>query len=317
MLTYFKNNKFNSRHEIDWFGPVLPLVFICFLPSVHAEKTIEQQSSTSQSLDQDLCVENITSCVEENKLYLGLSVGIGVRTNPLFESNNTPLVLLPQFSFYSGDFFIENLDMGYTVYQSDKTTINLLASPSYDSVFFNSWDPGNLFVEIAAAEGSTMPLFADSSTDRETLISPEELSHRDFSYLAGIEYTQEFEDSEFQINLLSDVTNTHSGSEIRMAYAKKFTDRLKTTVGFSWKDKKLTDYYYGINPNEIIDDRGAYQASASFNPFVRASYSYQLEDGDSWRFSIEYQKLDSEIANSPIVDDKYVATFYLGKTYKF
>lgn len=263
------------------------------------------------------CQQSPKSCIEENTLSVGLSLGIGLRTNPLYESDNIPLIVLPQFSFYSGDFFVENLDIGYSLFQSSHTTVSAIATPSYDSVFFNRWDPGNVFVELSSSNGLQAAPPPTMESDRQTLIAPDELSERKFSYLGGIEVSKEIDSGLFQFSFLSDITNIHSGSEIRFAYAHIFTESFSTTFGFTWKDKDLTDYYYGIDSNEIVDDRGAYQANASLSPFVRASYKKELADGDSWRFSFEYQKLDSEISNSPIAVDDYVVTFFLGKTFKF
>ena len=102
------------------------------------------------------------------------------------------------------------------------------------------------------------------------------------------------------------------------AYAYSVNRQLKTTLGFTWKDKNLTDYYYGVDEDEIIDDRGAYQADASFNPFIRISFHTPAdENGDNWRLSFEYQKLDQQISQSPILIDNYVMTFYVGKRFEF
>ncbi len=262
------------------------------------------------------CAEKNLQCIETGEWNFSISVGIGLRTNPLFASNNIPLVILPEFSYYGESFFIDNLDLGYTLLASETSSLNLIATPSFDSVFFNRWDPGNLFVNLTSSTSDTLSV-QGSAVDNFTQINPDELSKRKFSYLAGIEYSQDFEKSLLQVSLLNDITDTHSGREIRFAYAYSFSHSFSTTLGFTWKDKNLTDYYYGVDPDEIVDDRGAYQPSASFNPFVRISYNSETSNNDSWRFSLEYQKLDSQITKSPILDNDYVVTFYVGKRFTF
>ena len=262
------------------------------------------------------CDDIHNQCVESGQWNFSISIGLGLRTNPLFESNNIPLVILPEFSYYGDRFFIDNLDIGYTVFDTEKSNLNLIATPSFDSVFFNRWDPGNLFVNLASNAGNSFTT-PDQSEDNFTQINPDELSKRKFSYLAGLEYSQDFKNGLLQISLLKDITDTHSGKEIRFAYAYSFSHSFSTTLGFTWKDKNMTDYYYGVNPDEIIDDRGAYQASASFNPFVRVSFNTETGNNDSWRYSLEYQKTDSQITKSPIVNDDYVVTFFVGKRFRF
>ena len=271
-----------------------------------------------QANEDDLCDKQNQQCVETGKWNFGLSLGLGVRTNPLFESSNIPLVILPEFSYYGDKFFIENLDIGYTLFDSAERSLNLIATPSYDSVFFNRWDPGNLLVDLSALSSEGIVGIGNSVIDNSTHIDPKELSNRDFSYLGGLEFSQVFQKGQIQLSLLQDISNTHSGKEIRFAYAYSFSRQLKTTLGLTWKDKNLTDYYYGVDENEIVDDRGAYQADASFNPFIRISFNTKADgSGDSWRLSFEYQKLDQQISQSPISVDDYVMTFYAGKRFQF
>jgi len=253
----------------------------------------------------------IEDCVVTGEWHFGLSVGIGIRTNPLNNSDNIPLVLLPNISYYGDQFFIDNLEFGYNLFDSETSQLNLLATPSYDSVFFNRWDPSNIFVDIGASTNSPV----DGITTREdnlTQIDPEEVSKRKFSYLGGLEYSYSWQQSHLQLSLLTDISNIHSGSEARLAYQYKFNPYFSTTIGFTWKDQSLTDYYYGIDDNEIIDDRGAYQAESSFSPFIRFSFNTS-KTKDSWRVSLELQKLDKSISQSPLLKDDMVITFYIGK----
>lgn len=261
------------------------------------------------------CNEKIEQCTKVGEWNFSLSIGVGLRSNPLFESDNIPLVILPEFSYYAEHFFIENLDIGYNLIDSSRSSLNIIATPSYDSVFFNRWDPANLLVELSS--GQTDSTSFTMPEDNRTQIIPRELSKRKFGYLAGVEYSYQFEKHMLQLSLLSDINNNHSGKEFRFAYAHSFNQIFSSTLGFTWKDKNLTDYFYGVNADEIVDDRGAYQAGASFNPFIRFSLNTQTSGADSWRLSLEYQKLDSQITSSPILDDDYVVTFFAGKRFQF
>lgn len=272
--------------------------------------------ATADDHQQQTCDENFEQCVETGEWNFSISVGVGLRTNPLFQSDDIPLVILPEFSYYGDSFFIDNLDLGYTLIDTPKRSLNLIATPSFDSVFFSRWDPGNLFVNLSSFTGDSLASPAQSE-DNFTQINPDELSKRKFSYLAGVEYNHDFGNSQLQISLLNDITNTHSGREIRFAYAYYFSHSFSATLGFTWKDKNLTDYYYGVDSDEIVDNRGAYQASASINPLIRFSYNSAPENNENWRLNLEIQKLDSQITHSPVLNDEYVVTFYLGKRFSF
>lgn len=274
------------------------------------------EAKDQAALQQNICDEHRDQCVESGEWTFSVSIGIGLRTNPLFESDNIPLIILPEFSYYGDRFFIDNLDLGYTVFSTANNSLNLIATPSFDSVFFDRWDPGNLFVNLTSNVGDSLTP-SNQVEYNLTRINPNELSTRKFSYLAGLEYSQDFENGLLQFSLLNDISDTHSGKEIRLAYAYSLSHFFSTAFGFTWKDKNLTDYYYGVNPDEIVGDRGSYQASASFNPFVRISLNTATGHNDFWRLSLEVQKLDSQIAKSPIINDEYVVTFFVGKKFKF
>ncbi|MGB0494954.1 MAG: MipA/OmpV family protein [Kangiellaceae bacterium] len=248
-------------------------------------------------------------CTQVGEWNFALGVGIGVRTNPLNNSNNIPLILLPQVSYYGNNFFIENLDFGYNLYDSDVSQLNLLATPSYDSVFFNRWDPSNIFVDIGA---QTQTAGLNTQEDNFTEIDPQEVSDREFSYLGGVEYSYLWQKSQIQFSLLSDISNTHSGSEARFAYQYKANDYFSTTFGLTWKDETLTDYYYGVDENEVIDNRGSYDASSSISPFIRFALKTSHHK-DAWRMSLEIQQLDSGINQSPLLKDDRIITFFIGK----
>ena len=300
------NSRITSQTTAKSFFAYGLFLFVCSF--ISTSSTAEEKT--------DPCKTQQQNCIEENELHFGLSIGMGLRTNPLFQSDNIPLILLPQLSFYSGDFFFENLDFGYNLYQSENTSFGLLATPSYDTVFFKRWDLGNVFVSQASSSEMLLPSDSDNSAERQPQINPDQLSKREFSYLGGVEYNIEFKQSLIQLSLLTDLTNTHSGSEIRFAYAHRLSEYFSTTLGFTWKDKNLTDYYYGIDASEA-NSSDVYQAGASFSPFLRASYNLDLDNGDNWRASLEYQKLASQISSSPILDDDYVVTFFVGKTFRF
>ena len=261
----------------------------------------------------DGCDPESAECTQQGNWHFSLDVGLGLRTNPLNKRKSIPLIFIPSWSYYGKRFFIQNLEFGYTLFESDTSQFNVIATPSYDSVFFNRWDPGNFLVDIGGASGiQSTPNQQDDLTE----INPDELSSRQFSYLGGVEWSKQFEKGLLQVSVLSDITNRHNGSEVRAAYQYHTHNYFYATIGFTWKDKNLTDYYYGIDAEEIVDDRGLYHPSASLNPFVRLSVKTN-DDPNGWRLSFEYQKLSKQISNSPLVKDNHVVTFFVGRRFSW
>src|SRR5215469_9686120 len=86
-------------------------------------------------------------CVPEGGWNFSVSLGAGVRTNPVVHESDIPLVVIPQVSYYGKHFFLDNLDGGVTLLDTDSVTLSLIASPGYDRVFFYRTDPQNIFVK--------------------------------------------------------------------------------------------------------------------------------------------------------------------------
>ena len=58
------------------------------------------------------CTAPSADCVEVGQLNINVSLGAGVRTNPVIGESDIPLVVIPQISYYGKRFFLENLDVG-------------------------------------------------------------------------------------------------------------------------------------------------------------------------------------------------------------
>lgn len=266
------------------------------------------------------CQNDDENCTPIGEWQLGVSVGLGARTNPIIDNDDIPLILLPSISYYGEKFFIENLDVGYTLIDSEKLMLNALVTPSYDRVFFERWDLGNLlddFSSPSAGDGATSG-FEPGEPTGPTLAENVELKSRKFSLLGGLELSGEIGTGQIQVSVLNDLSDVHSGQEVRFAYAQPISQSdWNLTLGFTWKDADMTDYYYGVDADEANASRNAYQADASLNPFIRINWRQSNQKDSFWRFGIEYQKLDSSIGDSPLVDKDYVITAFVGKQYNF
>src|ERR1700728_4564089 len=130
---------------------VAVLVIIAGLSQVHAPG------------DEDDCKGPTDGCVAIGRWNFSVALGAGVRTNPLVSGKDIPLVVIPQFSYYGKRFFIDNLDLGFTLVERGANTFNLIATPGYDRVYFYRTDLQNFFIgfpvnsSTAALESSTTP----------------------------------------------------------------------------------------------------------------------------------------------------------------
>jgi MipA family protein len=246
-----------------------------------------------------------------------LGLGAGIRTNPVMDNDDIPLVVIPQVSYQDEHFFIQNLDFGYTLFQNGTQQFNLLVTPSYDQVFFNKWDINNFIERSGLALGSSN----DNPTVEPTnhVIDKRLLHKRRMAGLTGVEYSHSLYGVDVQLQLLTEATGYYNGTETRVAVGKSITlgkHDVKLTLGTNWQDAKTLNYFYGLPTQEALN-HAPYNANTGFTSLLRFDWSYQLDEHWSLRFFTSYRHLSASISDSPLVTSNNVITAFAGGVYHF
>jgi MipA family protein len=266
------------------------------------------------------CKGESTECVPVGGWNFSLALGAGVRTDPVVHEGTIPLVVIPQFSYYGEHFFIDDLDAGVTFLDGDRSTLSLIASPGYDRVFFYRSDPQNIFVtglsnftSNSSSPGQTgpgqVPAGSTGSTATPVKFPPRS---RQWTYLAGPEWTFKYAGITGQLDVLHEITGHNHGDEVRAALGiplSRVGGAWTADVGITWKSAAIVNYYYGA-PN-------IYDGGAALDPFVKLAYSRPLKG--KWKVTafVECERLSNAIADSPIVNERFVTTAFVGMVYAF
>jgi len=274
------------------------------------------------------CKGESSECVPVGGWNFSLALGAGVRTDPVVHEGTIPLVVIPQFSYYGEHFFIDDLDAGVTFLDSDRTTLSLIASPGYDRVFFYRSDPQNIFVtglgNFNSSPGSSGQVPAGSTGNGSGpgqpppgttgLITSAKFPprSRQWTYLAGPEWTFKYAGMTGQLDVLHEITGHNHGNEVRAALGiplSRVGGAWTADVGITWKSAAIVNYYYGAP--------GIYDAGAALDPFVKLAYSRPLKG--KWKVTafVECERLSNAIADSPIVNEHFVTTTFVGLVYAF
>jgi MipA family protein len=266
---------------------------------------------------EDDCKSPSNDCVPVGGWNFSLSLGAGVRTDPVIHESDIPLVVIPQISYYGERFFLDNLDVGVTLVDSDQNTLSLVASPGYDRVFFYHSDPQNIFVNglslnefvAAGAPAVATKVGADNTTTVTVKFPPRS---REITYLAGPEWTFKHDGVTGQLDVLHEITGHNHGDEVRAALGVplgKLGGAWSTDFGITWKSSEIVNYYYGA-PH-------VYQGGAALDPFVKLAFVRPLKG--RWKLTafVECERLGNAISDSPIVDARFVTTTFVGTMYSF
>lgn len=147
---------------------------------------------------------------------------------------------------------------------------------------------------------------------------------RDNTYELGATLSKEFSWGKLEGGFLGDILDKHRGQEIQLTYSKGIAEALNIkpltltpSAGLNWRSHQLNDYYYGVRAFETAAGRPAYHAGSSVDFLTGLRADYALTDRWNLFSSLNLEWLGSEIKDSPIVDQDYLLSFFIGAMYRF
>lgn len=255
--------------------------------------------------------------VVDSRWSISLAVGAGIRTNPVINNKDIPIILIPHISYQGERFFIQNLDIGYNLYDTQSQQLNILITPSYDQVFFNRWDANNFFSETQGLKNSSSNYPTVDFTAKNTSI--QKIHKRRMAALAGLEYIFSYDKFDIQLQGLHEVTQYYSGDEIRFAISKSIStgaNDIKLTVGANWQNQKTLDYFYGVTDQEAILE-SPYKPAEGVTTLLRVDWNYKINTSWDLRLFSSYRHLSEPIVKSPLIVKDSVITAFIGGVYHF
>ncbi|MGD8926404.1 MAG: MipA/OmpV family protein [Thioalkalispiraceae bacterium] len=236
----------------------------------------------------------ITSTQErENKQDNAFGVGVtGSNAQRPFVGVDQQPSILPYFSYKYQRFYIEGLDMGYTLYSNESIYFDMLATPRFYEVKSSFADNGEL--------------------DGIDKTNP--------SYFAGLSTQIKSSFAIYTFQLLHDLLES-DGAEAVFQVSKSFHPEenfnLAPSVGLTYQDAELVDYYYGVQAHEVRAGRPFYEGRSSLNYNVTLNGNWYITRHIELLGQIKYEILGDGISDSPIVDDDSLFSYTLGMVYRF
>lgn len=278
-------------------------------------------------------------CIATHQLEIAVGLGLGVRTNPLYNSDNIPLIVIPDVAWYGENWYLDNTEVGYQWHWTDRFAFETFVALNTVYADFNRGNISNFVVDgiidssLSSAEEDAMPGVAPELPDgshalhdppiesgRISHLSPDDIADRDGAGDIGVRFHWYQENAEWTFAALHDVTSVHHGSQFKVQYKYKMEVadwRLISRLSLTWKSANLHDYYYGIDSDDIRQTHLHYNAGAGVYGGLAVSAYKKITENWSWLLHMSYQSLPDAMADSPLVDKKYTITSFAGVTYRF
>jgi MipA family protein len=224
---------------------------------------------------------------DEPGTYLG--AGAIVSSKP-YEGVDVAVYPVPLFAYEGKRLYMRGITGGYRLFIGDGWSIGPVLQPRFDG-----FDEG----DSSALDG---------------------MDDRKWSVDAGVGVSYLTKVGLFGLSYVTDILGRHKGQELELSYTVLF--RLGgfdfiPSAGMRWKSENLVDYYYGVKPSEALLRRPVYEGEEALDPFVRLAVRRKFTERWSLLAAVQYEWLDDEITNSPIVNSNYDVSFMAGVLYSW
>jgi len=156
--------------------------------------------------------------------------------------------------------------------------------------------------------------------DPDSHVFYEGLEERKQSLDAGIQVGLTRSWGELKLNWVTDTLDRHNGEEVRASYRYRFESgpwSFSPYVSWTWQDENLTDYYFGVSEAEARADRPVYSAGESQWLGFGMNTAWQLTNRIVLFGNIGFAGTDTEVVNSPLVEEAGFSQVFVGGTYNF
>lgn len=221
----------------------------------------------------------------------GVSVGPAISiADTGYAGDHHQITAYPWVTYRNGHFFIYGLGTGYEVVTGNRYILSVMAVPQIQR---------------------------RSSTDSPQLSG---LKYRPWSIDGGVNLAVWSNAGGLAFGAFHDILNRNNGATARFGYFLPIPvggGEISPSIGVTWENSNLVNYYYGVDPAEARQGRPAYSPGSSANPTAQLKYEGPI--GDRWRLSAEvsYMRFGKAIRLSPIVDESGTKSFQITFLYSF
>ena len=142
------------------------------------------------------------------------------------------------------------------------------------------------------------------------------MNRRRHSLEAGPNLEWETRFASISVGLFSDVTGASKGSSLRALAYKQLIDNPQWDIGvyagLEREDRKVINYYFGVQTAEVTANRAIYQPGAATHGTLGIAGAWKFSPRYALLFGVQNTRLGGAAAGSPIVETRNAPLGYVG-----
>ncbi|MEL0580160.1 MipA/OmpV family protein [Pectobacterium punjabense] len=228
--------------------------------------------------------------ISDSTASVGVSAGISVGPYRNYSNKVTPL---PMIAYEGSNFFIRGAKSGLKLYDSKSDEISLSAS--------------------------LLPFsFKPKDAERDSL---KNLNERKHSAIAGLSWIHNADWGFTSVTAGQRITGNKKGVIMTAEYGYPFQlgdTTLLVSTGLEYNNSEMNKNYFGISSEESIrSGLRRYNPGSGVSPYLDLLATYPLTNSVDISAGARLTRLSDAIYNSPMVDDRYMKSFFSSISYNF
>ncbi|HWV14806.1 MAG TPA: MipA/OmpV family protein [Cellvibrio sp.] len=137
---------------------------------------------------------------------------------------------------------------------------------------------------------------------------------------AGTQFLFDINALQIEINLLADITGGHKGALAELSFSKPQhlgSLLLIPSLTFTYSDKKVANYYFGIADDLATPFRPAFATGSLLDTEISATFIWNMMGRWYLIGDLSYKFYDEKLEDSPLLDSTYQASGFIGIGYSF
>ncbi|MGS2721679.1 MipA/OmpV family protein [Paraglaciecola aestuariivivens] len=247
-----------------------------------------------------------------------MAFGLGVKTNPLVDGDNIPLVALLDLAWYGDKAYFDNGELGYQWYSQTNFAFESFLRLDEERAFFSFVHPANLLFN----SDNLFPSGADNQlpTPPQARLSINQINKRDWAINAGLRGHYYTINGEWALSVEQDISQVHQGNKLSLSYQHHWQfqqTQITLQLGSHWKSRQLIDYYYGVSKQDTDLRQFHFNGQAGWQHFIGLNLLKPINEKWSWIAQMQHRVLPDSLTASPLIKENSINKLFVGVAYRF